>query len=126
MKLEYSTPCLRRHARGLIIAALGLTLCSLAEAQATYQGVVLADGPVAYYALNPGVDGSSTAPDLTGNGNNGQASGIVAGIGPSAFITNAAYFNGSAAIDLSTGGNPALLNFTGPITLEAWAQPSSS
>ncbi len=126
MKTEHATPYLTRHARCLIFAALGLTLGAAAKAQTTYQSVVLADNPLAYYALNPGTDGTSTTPDLTVNGNNGEASGIAAGVGPSEFITNAAYFDGSAAIDLSDGSNPGLLNFTGPITLEAWAQPSSS
>ncbi len=113
-------------ARRLILAALGLTLCAAAQAQTPYQSVVLGDAPLAYYALNPGADGTSTAPDLTTNGNDGQASGISAGMGPSEYITNAAYFDGAAAIDLSLGSNPGALDFAGPITLEAWAQPSSS
>lgn len=97
-----------------------------AGAHADYQSTVLGDNPLAYYALNPAVDGTSTAPDLTGNGNNGAAANIAPATGPSAYITNAANFNGSSAIDLSQGNNPSLLNFTGPITLEAWAQPSST
>src|SRR5262249_35584307 len=44
----------------------------------------------------------------------------------SKYITNSAYFNGSAAIDLSQSSNPSLLNFTGPITLEAWVQASNA
>lgn len=95
-------------------------------ARADYHSTVLADGPLAYYALNPAADGTSVAPDLTGNGNDGIAAGVTAAAGPSPFLTNAAYFNGSAAIDLSQGSNPGLLDFNGPITIEAWAQPSSS
>jgi len=125
MKLQKIIPGLNRHAR-LIFVAFGLTICAAVRAQTAYQTLVLGDNPLAYYALNPGADGTGTAPDLTGNGNNGQASGIVAGTGPSQFITNAAYFNGAASIDLSGGANSNLLNFSGPITLEAWVQPSSS
>ncbi len=104
----------------------GVALMTTATVRADYQSTVLGDNPLAFYALNPGTDGTSTAPDLTGNGNDGQAVNISAATGPSQYITNAANFNGAAAIDLSQGNSPGLLNFTGPITLEAWAQPSSS
>jgi fibronectin-binding autotransporter adhesin len=64
---------------------------------------------------------------LTGNGNDGNIAGTLsAGFGPSAYITNAAYFDGGEAIDLSQYANSNLLNFTGPITIEAWVQPSSA
>lgn len=116
---------MHRASRTLVVAA-GLALMTAAIAHADYQSTVLGDGPLAYYALNPAADGTATTPDLTGNGNNGVAVSIAAASGPSAYITNAANFNGSAAIDLSQGGNPGLLNFSGPITLEAWVQPSSS
>ena len=122
MKTQRSTsPPLRRS-----LLPIGLALILAATARADYHSTVLADGPLAYYALNPAADGTSVAPDLTGNGNNGVAAGIAAATGPSPYLTNAAYFNGSAAIDLSQGSNPGLLNFSGPITIEAWAQPSSS
>ena len=113
---------------GPIILAACLALAFAVDARAgSYQSTILSDTPIAYYALNPGQDGTSTAPDLTGNGNDGLIAGsLAAGSGPSAYITNAAYFDGGEAIDLSQSGNPGLLNFTGPITLEAWVQPSSS
>jgi autotransporter-associated beta strand protein len=111
---------------GWFFTAIGLALMTTVTVRANYQSTVLADNPLAYYALNPAVDGNSTAPDLTGNGNDGVAVDITAASGPSAYITNAANFNGSAAIDLSQGSNPGLLNFNGPITLEAWCQPASS
>jgi autotransporter-associated beta strand protein len=111
---------------GPLFFAISLVLITAISARADYKSTVLADNPLAYYALNPAVDGTSTAPDLSGNGNDGIAAGITAASGPSAYITNAANFNGSAAIDLSYGSNPGLLNFNGPITLEAWCQPSSS
>ncbi|HVU27215.1 MAG TPA: LamG-like jellyroll fold domain-containing protein [Verrucomicrobiae bacterium] len=95
--------------------------------RADYQSTILGDNPLAYYALNPAADGTSVAPDLTGNGNDGLAVNIAAATGPSSYIPNAANFNGqTAAIDLSQGSNPDLLNFLGPITLEVWAQPSST
>jgi autotransporter-associated beta strand protein len=111
---------------GWLFTATGLMLMTATTVHADYQSTVLADNPLAYYALNPAADGTSTAPDLSGNGNDGIAAGITATSGPSSYITNAANFNGGAAIDLSYGSNPGLLNFNGPITLEAWCQPSSS
>jgi len=93
-----------------------------------YQSDVLGDNPLAYYALNPGSDPSGVSPDLTGNGNNGSANDITPATGPSPYITNAANFVAAnySYDDLSEGPNAALLNFSGPITLEAWVQPSSS
>jgi len=107
-------------------ATLGLALLPALAARADYQATVLSDSPLAFYALDPASDPSDTSPDLTGNGNDGVAVNITPATGPSAYIPNAANFNGSAAIDLSLGSNPALLNFSGPITLEAWVQPSSA
>ena len=114
-----------RHGRCLIFAALSLTLCAAAKAQSAYQSVVLGDNPLAYYALNPGTDGTTNAPDLSGNGNNGVPANISPAEGPTEFITNATYFDGSTAIDLSQGTNAGLLNYAGPITLEAWVQPGN-
>jgi hypothetical protein len=109
------------------LATVCLVLSVPAVHAGSYQSIVLGDNPLAFYALNPAVDGTSTAPDLTGNGNDGVVAGnLSAGFGPSAYITNAAYFDGGEAIDLSQGSNPGLLNFTGPITIEAWVQPSSA
>ena len=93
-----------------------------------YQSAVLADNPLAFYALNPAADPAGTSPDLTGNGNNGTPSNITPAIGPTPFITNAANFDitNESFDDLSFANNPGLLNFSGPITLEAWVQPSSA
>lgn len=105
----------------------GLLLLTGLRARADYNSTVMADSPLAFYALNPGQDGTNDAPDLSGNGNDGAPYGIATATGPSAFITNAAAFDGATSlIDLSDGNNPDLLNFSGPITLEAWAQPSST
>ena len=111
---------------GKLLAALGLTGLAAVTAHADYPGTVLGDSPLAYYALNPAADPAGTSPDLTGNGNDGVATGLATATGPTAYITNAANFNGSASVDLSQGGNNGLLDFSGPITLEAWVQPSSS
>jgi len=124
MKFQLTRPSLRPLS-GLFFAAIAL-LGAAANGQSTYQSVILADNPLAYYALNPGVDGTSTAPDLSGNANDGVAANITPTLGPTEFVTNAANFNGSSAIDLSQQSNAGLLNFTGPIALEAWAQPNSS
>ncbi|MGD1090034.1 MAG: LamG-like jellyroll fold domain-containing protein, partial [Verrucomicrobiota bacterium] len=97
-----------------------------ATVRANYQSTVLGDNPLAYYSLNPASDPAGESPDLTTNGNNGVAVDLTAANGPTPYITNAANFNGDAAVDLSQSTNPAILNYTGPITLEGWVQPSSA
>lgn len=92
-----------------------------------YESAVLAANPLAYYALDPGADPAGVSPDLSGNGNNGLAYALTPAPGPTPYITNAANFNGSSSFDdLSQGPNAGLLNFSGPITLEAWVQPANS
>ncbi len=114
-------------ARGKWTMAVGLSLVCTIAARADYKATVLGDNPVAYYALNPGTDGTSTSPDLSGNGNDGANFNVTPAQGPTAFVTNAVFFDGSSvAIDLSMGSNPGLLNFSGPITMEAWAQPANT
>jgi len=109
------------------ITVLGLALMTAATVRADYPSTVLGDNPLAYYAINPGTDPANTSPDLTGNGNNGAAFNLTPVPGPTPFITNASSFDGSvSAVDLSGGSNPGLLNFAGPITMEAWAQPSNT
>jgi autotransporter-associated beta strand protein len=116
-----------RRVCGRFLTAISLVLMVSASAGANYQSTVLGDNPLAFYALNPGSDPSGTSPDLSGNGNNGFAWEITPAIGPSAYITNAANFNGTSSYDdISTGANSSLLIFAGPITLEAWVQPSST
>src|ERR1700744_1622711 len=100
-----NNPKTTRHYGGQLLVAAGLMLASVVAARADYQSTVLNDNPIAFYALNPASDPSSTSPDLTGNGNNGIALGISPATGPSPYITNAANFNGGAAIDLSQGSN---------------------
>ena len=120
-------PSLSSHLPSMLLATACLALSISAACASSYQSIVSSDTPIAFYALNPAQDGTSTAPDLTGNGNNGVIAGDISyGFGPSAYITNAAYFDGGEAIDLSQGANPGLLNFSGPITIEAWVQPSSA
>jgi autotransporter-associated beta strand protein len=106
---------------------MGLMLMSAAAVRADYQSTVLGDNPLAYYALNPASDPAGVSPDLTGNGNNGAAANIAAVPGPTAYITNAASFDGqTSAVDLGGGVNSGILNFSGPITMEAWAQPADT
>ncbi len=112
--------------RSRFFASIGIIVISAATVRADYQSTILGDNPLAYYALNPNADPAGVAPDLTGNGNDGVAVNTTGATGPSTFIPNAANFNGASSINLSLGSNPNLLDFTGPITLEAWAQPSSS
>jgi len=104
-----------------------LVLLAVAAQAQNYQNAVLADNPLAFYALNPASDPTNASPDLTGNGNDGFAFNITPATGPTSYITNAANFNGTTSFDdISQGGNPGLLNFSGPMTLEAWVQPSST
>lgn len=112
-----------------MLLATALALATVVAARADYQSAVLADGPLAYYPLNLNIDTGNTTTDLSGNGNDGALMNLSAFgnnvAGPSAFITNAASFDGSSSyVDLTTGSNPGLLNFAGPITLEAWVQPA--
>jgi autotransporter-associated beta strand protein len=90
-----------------------------------YQSVVLADHPLGFWPLNLNVDTGSTATDISGNGNDGTYVGVSASAGPSTNIPNAASFSGSE-VDLSTGTNTAILDFSGPTTIEAWVQPADS
>ena len=97
--------------------------------RADYQSLVLADGPVAYYPLNLNVDTGSVISDISGNGNNGTNVNVFNATGPSAYITNAASFlpGFGASINLpdaSSSPSASMLNFGGPITMEAWVQPA--
>ena len=70
------------------------------------------------------------ATDLCGNTNNGTYVNTFPGFndvpGPSPFITNGINFDGfTSYVDLGTGNNPSVLNFAGPITMEAWVQPAN-
>ena len=123
MKTQH--PTLRFCARSITV--LSLALMTAATVRADYPSTVLGDSPLAYYALNPGSDPAGTSPDLTGNGNNGAAFNIAAVPGPTPYITNAASFDGlDSVVDLSGGSNPGLLNFGGPITMEAWVQSGNT
>ena len=105
--------------------AASLTLATLTSD--SYESAILKDVPIAYYSLNSDADTGTTAYDWTGNGNNGVYVNASPGTapGPTAVITNAVSFDGSAYVDLSQGANPGLLNFGGEIALEAWVQPSN-
>jgi autotransporter-associated beta strand protein len=95
-----------------------------------YKSTVLADGPLGYWPLDltDANAANGIATDLSGNGNDGDYYGISASgnlvAGPSPYLANAASFN-TAEVDLGSGTNPLLLDFGGPITMEAWVQPAS-
>ena len=126
---------LQKLTRGLCartLTAIGLTLIATVSAHANYQSIVLGDNPLAYYAINPGSNNTGnpgdpyTEPDLGTNGIPGAAFNMLPASGPSAFITTAATFDGSSsAVDLSADTS-GFLNFAGPITMEAWAQPANT
>lgn len=105
---------------------LAAALAGVVTARADYQSTVLGDSPLAYYPLGVGFDSGTTATDLSGNNNNGTYVNTYPGFndvpGPSAYITNGINFSGGTYVDL---GSPALLSFSGPITLEAWVQPQN-
>jgi Concanavalin A-like lectin/glucanases superfamily len=113
------------------LPVMAMVLIAAATARADYQGTVLGDSPLAYYPLNLEVDTGSAATDLSGNNNAGTYVNIYSGFnnvpGPSPYITNGISFDGASTyVDLSTGANPGLLNFSGAIALEAWVQPANS
>ena len=74
--------------------------------------------------------GNYIATDLSGHGNIGHYIAITPNNdqstnGPSEFITNAVVFDGiSTYVDLSVGSSTALMNIGGPVTMEAWVQPT--
>ena len=106
-----------KHLCGRFLATVALTLTAVITARADYQSTVLADHPLAFYPINSSVDpAGQTATDLSGNGNNGTYNGTDPEFntvpGPSSFIPTALFFDGfTSFVDLSTGGNPALLKF---------------
>ena len=129
MKAQHPT----RRLSGKSLTLLAFVAITVSTARADYQSAVLNDNPVGYWPLSL-YDANATngvATDLSGNGNNGSYVNISAGFnnvpGPSAYITNAVSFDGSTTyVDLSTPAtNTTLLNFGGPITLEAWVQPAN-
>lgn len=96
-----------------------------------YQSAVLSDNPLGYWSIDltdPNAS-SGVATDLTGNGNDGTYYGITPSgnlvAGPAPYITNAASFSNTGYVYLGNGNNLNYLNFTGPTTIEAWAQPAS-
>ena len=124
MKIQNSTRC--RYGR--LLAAIGFMLVAAVAARADYKSTVLADHPIAYFALDLTIDNSGTATDLSGNGNNSAYYNIYPAAGPTAFIPNAATFFGASVqsyVDLSTAPNAGILNFWGPITMEAWVQSTN-
>ena len=126
MKKMTSTRCL--HGRFLV--ATTALLMAVAAVRADYQSTVLGDTPLAYYPLNLDVDTNGFATDLSGNGNTGTNVNVYSGfdnaVGPSDFITNAINFDGfTQYIELGNGIGDSL-NFSGPITMEAWVQSGNT
>ena len=108
-----------------------LTVTALPAGASLYETTVLNDNPLGYWPLDLSVDTSGSATDLSGNGNNGTYVNISSPgneiSGPSKYITNGVSFNGTNTyVDLSAGANTALMNFGGPITMEAWIQPAAA
>ena len=132
MKSQIPFPSLR----ATLLTAIGLMLMTAASVRGVdlYQSTVLSDHPLAYYPINATVDSdpsSSTATDLSGNGNNGTYNYYTPGFngvpGPSPFIPDALPFDGANVwVDLSTGPNTGILNFGGQITMEAWVQAANT
>jgi hypothetical protein len=129
--MKANTPIGCRFGRTLTL--LTLLALTASTARADYQSAVLNDHPVGYWPLSL-YDANATnglATDLSGNGNTGTYVNISTGFndatGPSAYITNGVSFDGSTTyVDLSMPAvNTALLNFAGPITMEAWVQPAN-
>ncbi len=120
---------------GRFLAAIGLMLMAAATVRGVdvYQSTVLGDNPVGYWPINTTVDNdpsSGVATDLSVNNNDGTYvvynPGNNSAAGPSPYIPEALQFDGADSwVDLSTGGNIGILNFSNQITMEAWVQPAS-
>ncbi|HZI32435.1 MAG TPA: LamG-like jellyroll fold domain-containing protein, partial [Candidatus Binatia bacterium] len=105
-------------------------ISAMLPALSLYSARVLADLPVAFYPLDE--TSGSIAYDLSGHHYDGTYTNAPSlGIaGPSGFLSGGASFNEASQwvsqwshyqwVDL---GNPAALNFSGAITLEAWVKP---
>lgn len=116
----------------LTAAAAGGALCvgilsgcvsvSAAEPQGdAYDAAVLADGPVAYWAMSEARTGSE--PDRTGAGHNGRYGGSpVGGTLPNG--SDAAAFSGEQYLEVPDADDlrPAT---TGVLTIEAWIRPDT-
>ena len=127
MKIQYPP-----NSCGRFFVIITLAFTAAVTARANYTNTVLLDNPLAFYPINSDVDPTgTTATDLSGNGNNGTYNGVDPEFnsvpGPSAFIPNALQCDGvtGSFVELSLGSDPTLLNFSGPITMEAWVQPAS-
>ena len=87
----------------------------------TYDQTILADGPVAYWAMNKL---SGTEPDLTGNSHPGTYRG---GAAAAASLPNgepAADFNGSSQYLTVASSAAFSIPTTGSLTWEAWLRPA--
>jgi hypothetical protein len=127
MKTQQSTSRLWLHCVRAV-STVALALLTMTSVRADYKSTVLNDNPVAFYALDLTIDNAGTATDLTTNGNNSTYFNIYSVAGPTAYIPNAATFSPAvlSEVDLSTGTNTGVLQFTGPTALEAWVQPADS
>src|ERR1700753_196137 len=82
-----------------LLALFGLALVPVLTARADYTNTVINDHPVAFYPINATVDpATTTATDLSGNGNNGQ------------YVSNDPQFN---SVPGPTAYLPAALSFDG-------------
>src|SRR6266404_496948 len=131
MKQLNNPSCMCRTLAMVVALVFGIT--TFADAQSAYESAVLADHPTGYWPLelNDANATNGIATDISGNGNNGSYVNIFPGFntvpGPTAYITNGASFDGGTTfVNLGTGGNTALLNFGGRITMEGWVQPAAS
>jgi lysophospholipase L1-like esterase len=99
-------------------AAASLTLLS-----GGYGGVVCSDQPVAYYPLNETI--GTVAHDYFSGYDGSYVGNPTLGVpGATPDTGTAVRFNGSS--QYVDAGNPSGLNFTGPITLEAWVNSETT
>ncbi len=115
----------RASSRAALVFALGVPVMAVQAAPIAFANAVLADAPSAYWRLNE-LPGTATAPDSSGNSNNGaySATGIALGVAGLGGGDSAARFDGlgsgrivvpnSATLNPANITVEALLSWSGP------------
>jgi hypothetical protein len=106
----------------ILVIGAGIYITRFSQAASSYDTAVLADNPVAYWAMT---NTTGTEPDLTGHGHAGTYHGGTLAQGTLLNGNKAATFNGTNQY-LSVPSSAALsIPTTHQLTWEAWIKPST-